>query len=105
MRRLLGRVVNDLFSVVEECEDGAEVLAAYERHRNESVDGITATRDIRQVFPEARIVIVSKHDDEQLRAAVRTAGTCGYVLKELLQSARCSKTSNVPHGISQKRRR
>jgi DNA-binding NarL/FixJ family response regulator len=97
MRRLLSRVVNDLFSVVVECEDGADALAAYERHRPDWVfmdiemsqmDGITATRDIRQVFPEARIVIVSKHDDKQLRAAALTAGACGYVLKDNLIAVR-----------------
>ena len=97
MRRLLSRIVNDLCSVVVECEDGADALAAYERHRPDWVlmdiemsrmDGITATRDIRQIFPEARIVIVSKHDDKQLQAAARTAGACGYVLKDNLIAVR-----------------
>lgn len=93
MRRLLGRVVNDLFSAVVECEDGADALAAYEQHQPDWVlmdiemqgtDGITATRDLMQVFPEARVVIVSKYDDEQLRAAARSVGACGYVCKENL---------------------
>lgn len=97
MRRLLSRVVNDLFSVVVECEDGADALAAYEQHRPDwvlmdiemkTMDGITATRNIRQVFPEARIVIVSKYDDEKLRAAARTAGACGYVQKDNLIAIR-----------------
>jgi CheY-like chemotaxis protein len=97
MRRLLGRVVNDLFSLVVECEDGADALAAYEQHRPDWVlmdiemqqmDGITATRDIMQVFPEARVVIVSKYEDEQLRGAARTAGACGYVVKENLLALR-----------------
>ena len=97
MRRLLGRVVNDLFSLVVECEDGADALAAYEQHRPDWVlmdiemqqtDGITATRDIMQVFPEARVVIVSKYEDEQLRAAARIAGACGYVAKENLLALR-----------------
>lgn len=97
MRRLLGRVVEDLFRAVEECEDGADALAAYEQHRPDWVfmdiemgrtDGLTATRDIVRTFPDARVVIVSKHDDEQLRAAARTAGACGYVLKENLFAVR-----------------
>lgn len=41
------------------------------------MDGITATRAIRHLFPEARIVIVSKHNDEQIREAARKAGACG----------------------------
>lgn len=97
MRRLIGRIVNDLFSVIVECADGADALAAYERHRPDWVlmdiemsrmDGIAATHDIMQAFPKAKIVIVSKYDDEQLRAAARTAGACGYVLKENLLAVR-----------------
>jgi two-component system response regulator DegU len=97
MRRLLGRVVSDLVSLVVECEDGAAALAAYEQHRPDWVlmdiemqqtDGITATHDIMQVFPEARVVIVSKYDDERLRAAARTAGAWGYVCKENLLALR-----------------
>jgi CheY-like chemotaxis protein len=97
MRRLLGRVVGDLFNAVEECDDGADALAAYERHRPDWVlmdiemsrtDGLTATRNIMLAFPDARVVIVSKHDDEQLRAAARTAGACGYVVKETLIAVR-----------------
>jgi len=97
MRRLLGRVVEDLFSVVEECDDGAEALNAYARHRPDWVfmdiemkrtDGITATRDLVRAFPEAKVVIVSKHDDERLREAARTAGARGYVLKENLFAVR-----------------
>lgn len=97
MRRLLGRVVADLFRAVEECDDGADALAAYERHQPDWVfmdiemsrtDGLTATRDILLAFPDARVVIVSKHDDEGLRAAARTAGACGYVLKENLFAVR-----------------
>lgn len=97
MRRLLGRVVKDLFSAVEECDDGADALAAYERHRPdwvfmdiemERTDGLTATRDIMRAFPEAKVLIVSKHDDEQLRSAARAAGARGYVLKENLIAVR-----------------
>ena len=97
MRRLLGRVVADLFSAVEECEDGADALDAYERNRPDWVfmdiemsrtDGITATRDLVRAFPEARVLIVSKHDDERLREAARTAGARGYVLKENLIALR-----------------
>lgn len=97
MRRLLGRVVSDFVSLVVECEDGADALAAYEQHRPDWVlmdiemqqtDGITTTRNIMQVFPQARVVIVSKYDDERLRAAARTAGACGYVCKENLLALR-----------------
>ena len=97
MRRVIRRVVSDLVSDVEECGDGAEALAAYHQHRPDWVvmdiemsrmDGITATREILKAFPAARVVIVSKHDDEQIREAARAAGACGYVLKENLLGIR-----------------
>lgn len=93
IRRLIGRVVSDLVSEIEECSDGAEALAAYNRCLPDlvlmdiemgQVDGITATKEILLSFPEAKVVIVSKHDDAQLRKATQQAGACGYVLKDNL---------------------
>jgi DNA-binding NarL/FixJ family response regulator len=44
-------------------------------------DGLEATRLIRARWPEARVVILTIHDeDEKLFAAIR-AGACGYILK------------------------
>lgn len=97
MRRLIGRVVNDLVSDIEECSDGAEALAAYTQYQPDWVlmdiemscmDGITATREILLAFPSAKVVIVTKHNDEQIREAARKAGACGYVLKENLIAIR-----------------
>ena len=105
MRRLIGRVVSDMVSEIEECGDGAEALDTYHRCRPDwvlmdiemdQVDGITATREILLSYPRARVVIVSKYDDDQTREAAREAGACGYVLKEnllaireLLESCNC----------------
>ena len=97
MRRMIGRVVSDMVSDIEECGDGAEALAAYDKYRPDCVlmdiemnrlDGITATREILLSFPGARIVIVSKHDDDEIREAARRAGACGYVLKDNLMAIR-----------------
>ena len=97
MRRMIGKVVSDMVSDIEECGDGAEALAAYTRCRPDWVlmdiemsrmDGITATREILLCFPGAKVVIVSKHNDEQIREAARKAGACGYVLKENLIAIR-----------------
>ena len=45
------------------------------------MDGLAATRQIRQAFPEARIVMVSQWDDRALRDAARAAGAEAYVGK------------------------
>ena len=52
------------------------------------MDGLTATRNIVQAFPDAKVVIVSKHRDEQIREAARQAGACRYVVKENLMALR-----------------
>ena len=97
MRRMIGRVVSDLAIDIEECSDGSEALAAYSRYlpdwvlmdiEMERMDGITATREILLIFPSAKVVIVSKHDDQQIRDAARNAGARGYVLKENLIAIR-----------------
>ena len=48
------------------------------------MDGLTATRQIRQFHPSARIVMVTDYDDEDLRSAASEAGACGYALKQNL---------------------
>lgn len=97
MRRLIGKVVGDLADDIRECADGAEALAAYRQCQPDLVlmdigmsrmDGLTATREIIAAYPEAKIVIVSRHGDEQTREAARAAGARGYVSKENLLEAR-----------------
>ncbi len=78
---------------IRECSDGAEALHAFRQYCPDLVlmdiemlqmDGIAATREIIAACPEAKVVIVSRHGDEQTREAARQAGACGYVLKENL---------------------
>ena len=86
-----------MVSEIEECGDGAEALDAYHRClpdwvlmdiEMDRIDGIIATREILLSYPRARVVIVSKCDDDQTREAARRAGACGYVLKENLMAIR-----------------
>jgi DNA-binding NarL/FixJ family response regulator len=48
------------------------------------MDGLTATRQIREFHPAARVLIVTAYEDEELRSAAQDAGACGYVLKDKL---------------------
>jgi len=93
MRRMIKRLIKSVLAEVWECSDGSQALEAYTAHRPDwvlmdiemkDVDGIAATRQIRAAFPDARIVIVSNYDSDELRAAASTAGACGYVVKENL---------------------
>ena len=97
MRRLLKRLLADVAAEISECEDGSEALRSYAATQPDwvlmdiemkSVDGLTATRQLLAAWPEARVVIVTSHDNEALRAEAQRAGACGYVLKENLLEVR-----------------
>jgi DNA-binding NarL/FixJ family response regulator len=45
------------------------------------LNGIEATRRIRQLSPDSKIVILTENRDEDLRAAALRAGAAAYVLK------------------------
>jgi CheY-like chemotaxis protein len=105
MRRLIKALVRGLASVIYECADGAQALEMYERFRPDLIlmdiemvemDGLTATRQIIAAYPETKIVMVTKHGNERLRAAARQAGACGYVLKENLMELRDLFTCKLP---------
>lgn len=89
--------------VVAEAWDGASALAAYREHGPElvlldltmppGVDGLEAARQL--CAEGARVLVLTMHDDEALRAELLAAGACGYVLKqapeeELLQAIRAA---------------
>lgn len=95
---------------IRECGDGAEVLALFRVERPdfvlmdiqmERVDGITATRQVKEFDPTARVIIITDYDQPDLREAAYQAGACGYIskenllelvplLKELAEGASCS---------------
>lgn len=91
MRRLLKRVVSGIAETIFECSDGSEAPRSYMDHlpdlvlmdiRMPGMDGIEATRRIRQLDANARVVIVTDYDDDDLRHVAAQAGARGYWLKE-----------------------
>ncbi|HEX9004503.1 MAG TPA: response regulator transcription factor [Blastocatellia bacterium] len=100
MRRLIRRMTRDLAERIEECADGAEALPAYEAHHLDGadwvlmdvemagLDGLAATRELRAAHPEARVIIVTKHNDEATRKAAFRSGACGFVAKDNLLELR-----------------
>lgn len=97
MRQMIKQLVGDLTEGFAECGDGAQALEAYRKYRPAWVlmdikmaemDGLLATRQIKAAFPEARIIIVTGHDDVRLREAARSVGACAYVNKENLLELR-----------------
>src|SRR5262245_24842790 len=95
--RVIHAIVAPLVERVIECRGGEAAIGLYRADRPDivlmdvamrGIDGITATRRIRQIDPAARIVIVTNHDQPDLREAAVEAGACGYVLKTNLVELR-----------------
>ena len=93
MRRLIKSIAGNVADSIIECSDGSEALAAYRAHlpdcvlmdiRMRNVDGLTATRQIKSAFPDARIVIVTDYDDNALREEAVRAGASHYIVKDRL---------------------
>lgn len=45
------------------------------------LDGIAATREIKRLLPEARVVVLSAHDDDRIVAEAVEAGAAGFLSK------------------------
>jgi len=90
-RELLRVALQPLGVKVVECADGREAVERYAETLPDCVlmdvemkglDGFGATALIRERFPQARIVILTQHNDPEFQAAARETGVCDYLLKE-----------------------
>jgi DNA-binding NarL/FixJ family response regulator len=87
--RILGP--DDGFEVVAECGDGDEVVEAVARHRPDlvlmdvrmhRVDGVAATRRLRQVSAEPPVLVLTTFDDDDALWGALDAGAAGFILKD-----------------------
>ncbi|MCC5952131.1 MAG: response regulator transcription factor [Acidimicrobiia bacterium] len=92
LREGLRRSMTDQgFDVVGEARDGDEAIQLAEELVPDvvlmditmpEVDGVEATRHIRQAMPEVRIVMLTMHADQEVLAAAIRAGASGYLVKD-----------------------
>jgi DNA-binding NarL/FixJ family response regulator len=77
--------------VVGEARDGLEAIAMTKTHDPDvilmdiampNMNGIEATKRIREVAPRTRVIILSAHSDDHYIRAVLVMGAVGYVLKQ-----------------------
>lgn len=82
----------DTFEVVAEGDDGSEVLELYEEHQPDVVlmdinmpqmNGVDATEELLKVWPAAKVIILSIHDDGSYVTHALKTGALGYMLKEM----------------------
>jgi CheY-like chemotaxis protein len=97
MRRAIKLVLEGLAAEFYECSDGSEAVFDYAIYRPDWVlmdirmketDGLTAMKDIRTLFPNASIIVVTSSKGDDIREAARAAGACAYVVKDNLLELR-----------------
>ena len=97
MREMMRRYLPTDAGEICECEDGIDALDCYEKFLPDWVlmdwemkrmNGLKATRCIVGKFPQAKILLVTQYNDNELREAASEAGACGFVLKEDLTELR-----------------
>lgn len=103
VRRMIRDLVEDIDSEIIECEDGRGAIEAYDRHHPDfvlmdihmsPVDGLTATREILSLHPEAKIIAVTQYQDTSTREAARAIGMWAFVSKDDLMSLRSLLRTN-----------
>lgn len=97
VRRMIRNLVEDLETEFFECSDGVQALSAYQENspdwvlmdvQMKEMDGLTATRQIKESFPEAKVIILTNHSDAKTKQAAIDAGASGFVGKENLIALR-----------------
>ncbi|ATG55000.1 DNA-binding response regulator [Brachybacterium ginsengisoli] len=78
-------------TVVGEAADGAEAVRAADLHHPEVIlmdirmpgsDGLDATRRILAAHPDARVLVLTTFDADELVHAALAAGACGFLVKD-----------------------
>jgi RNA polymerase sigma factor (sigma-70 family) len=78
-------------AIVGEASDGSQALALVQKLRPDIVlmdlslpglGGVEATRQMRELFPDVRVLVLSMYDSEEYVFRALRAGASGYVLKQ-----------------------
>lgn len=82
----------DSFDVVAEGDDGQDVIRLYNEYQPDVVlmdinmpqkNGVEATAELLEKYPDAKVIILSIHDDESYVSHALKSGALGYMLKEM----------------------
>ncbi|WP_391120300.1 response regulator [Psychrobacillus sp. L3] len=99
----------DSFEVIAEGSDGNDVLRLYDAHFPDVVlmdinmptkNGVDATAELMEKYPEAKVIMLSIHDDESYVTHALKTGALGYMLKEMDANAIVAAIKVVAKGGS-----
>jgi two-component system chemotaxis response regulator CheY len=91
-------------SVVKICNTGADAVEAYPIFLPDIItmditmpdmNGIDATKAIVSSYPEALIVVITSHGQEQMVIDAVDAGAKGYILKPINQETLCQTIEKI----------
>lgn len=97
------------FEVVAEGDDGSEAVELVEQNQPDviimdinmpTINGVEATAQLIQKYPESKVIILSIHDDENYVTHALRTGATGYLLKEMDADALIEAVKVVADGGS-----
>jgi two-component system, NarL family, response regulator DegU len=97
------------FEVVAEGDDGSEALSLVETYHPDviimdinmpKINGVEATRELINHYPDSKVLILSIHDDENYVSHALKTGATGYLLKEMDADALIDAVKVVADGGS-----
>ncbi|HEX9077244.1 MAG TPA: response regulator transcription factor [Anaerolineae bacterium] len=105
LRALLDRYPD--LQVIGEAQNGEEAIAQVQVQQPDvvlmdiampGINGLEATRIIRQQYPRTRVLVLTQHEDRQYVMSLLKAGASGYVLKRALGKDLVSALRTVAQG-------
>ncbi len=95
------------FDIVADGQDGSQAIELVKVYRPDVIlmdinmpqmNGVEATKELVTAFPNAKVLILSIHDDESYVTHVLKTGASGYLLKEMDASALVEAVKVVASG-------
>ena len=93
LRRLLLALLGESGDEIRECAEGTQALSLCALEPPDWVvldlnlaraDGMSLTRQIRNLCPQTRVVLVADEDDDRLRDHATQAGAANFIVKDRL---------------------
>jgi len=100
-------MVNKDFELVGEASDGAEAVQMTALHKPDvilmdlmmpGVDGITATREIHQKYPQVKVIALTSFSEQNMVQGALQAGAAGYLQKNVTASELANAIRSVHVG-------